>query len=279
MNTDSYLMPYFISDNNIISTCDFGQDSINQEEVIYEVIRIIDGVPLFFDEHLTRFFKSTIKLKLKTNLNKQDIAKRVFALIDANKLKIGNIRFQITKTKDYKFTAWVSPFFYPSLEKYKHGVILITHNLEREDPNIKIYKSEYKKKVSSIIKNNNVYEVLLVNSENKITEGSKSNIFFVKDNCIYTPKSSDVLPGITRQKTEEIASKHNIPFEEVEISLSTIADFDGAFITGTSPKILPIKQIDKVKFNPSEQTIVKLMDLYDRLIVNYINAFKRESYI
>ncbi len=279
MNQESCLMSYFISDDEILSTCDFPLDSINSGEIIYEVIRIANGAPLFFNEHLNRFFNSIDRLNLEPKFNKSIIAKRIFALIDSNQLNIGNIRFQITNNDTLQFTAWVSPFFYPSIVNYTDGVDLMTYNMERENPEVKIYRADYKKKISDIITDNNIYEVLLVNSTNNITEGSKSNIFFVKNGCIYTPKSADVLPGITRQKIVEIITKNKIHFEEIEISKASLSDYDAAFISGTSPKILPIRKIDNMKYNPSNGNLRKLMKLYNELLFSYINLFNRDSYI
>ena len=43
-----------------------------------------------------------------------------------------------------------------------------------------------------------LYEVLLVNRDGVITEGSRSNVFFIKSGEVYTPPTDAVLPGVTR---------------------------------------------------------------------------------
>jgi branched-chain amino acid aminotransferase len=58
---------------------------------------------------------------------------------------------------------------------------------------------------------------------------------------------------------------------EREIGFDELQYFDAAFITGTSPKILPIQQIDGFSFNPENQIVRLLMKSYDDLIDKYLN--------
>lgn len=78
-----------------------------------------------------------------------------------------------------------------------------------------------------------------------ITEGSHSNIFFVKDEVVYThPANELILNGITRQTVIELCNKLEIPFIEQPIALNEIAKMDESFITGTTTQIAAVKQID-----------------------------------
>lgn len=272
MNTDSCLMSYFIINNNVKNTCDFIPKDLGNGVVIYEVIRIIEGKPIFFAEHINRFINSIYNLGFSTKLLKVDIAQRIYTLIEINKFTIGNIRFQISFDSENKdtFSAWVTPHSYPTHAQYAYGVDTVSAFKKRKNPNLKVRNQSLIKEISDIIKQEKVYEVLLLNDESLITEGSRSNIFFVNKTCIHTPKTINVLPGITRQKVLEIASLNRIPIEETDINISNIGKYDGAFITGTSPKILPIARVDSVKFNPVNIRLVQLMKLFDNCIDQYL---------
>ncbi len=58
------------------------------------------------------------------------------------------------------------------------------------------------------------YEALLVNEEGYITEGSRSNVFLIKDGVIYTPADRDVLLGITRAKVIDLIRDYGFPFQK-----------------------------------------------------------------
>ena len=275
MIPETPLLTSFINNNNTFSTCDFIPERINVGRIIYEVVRVIDGKPLFFEEHLERFFNSVLNAGFVITLSKKGLVLRINALVEVNKLNEGNIRFQLSFVDNIEpiFTAWVTPFIYPLKELYNKGVMLTIMEAERENPTIKVYNPKLKDKVSSQIFQNDIYEVLLVNNNGMITEGSRSNIFFVKGSTILTPLSTSVLPGITRQKVMDIAKNHGISCSEVDIEYNSIRSFDGAFITGTSPKVLPVKAIDEVSFNPENTTIKKIMFEYDIIITDDINNF------
>jgi len=275
MNNDTCLLTSFIRDNDIVSCCDFIPEQYNKGEIIYEVTRVISGKPLFYKEHIERFFDSVKNSGYKISLSKKSLSLRIKALIEINKLIDGNIKFQFSFSDDNQeiFSAWVCPFFYPNNELYNTGIFVKTTYSQRNNPNIKASNLELTKKVNSIISNNNIYEVLLVNKNDLITEGSKSNIFFVIDNNIYTPKVSLVLPGVTRQKVIESSQNIGITCYETEIDINSISKYQRAFITGTSPKVLPVQVINNTNFDPLHPTIKKIMTEYDRVVNKDILSF------
>ena len=275
MTPESCLLTNFIYNNNIVSTCDFIPDRLNRGKVIYEVLRVINGIPLFYKEHIQRCTGSLTNSGLKITLSTKSIALRIKALIESNKLEEGNIRFQISFAEGDEtiFSAWVTPFFYPGKELYQTGASLSSIVGQRKNPNIKVYNPGLKNDISKRIRKNGIYEILLASTDGLITEGSRSNIFFVKDNSIYTPTTSSVLPGITRLKVIEIAKKSNVNCEELNINLNSLPLYDSAFITGTSPKVLPVKKIDDVFFNPKNITVKTFMKEYNTLVKKDIESF------
>ncbi len=265
-------MSYYITDDKIVSTCDFTQAHEENSTIIYEVIRVIDSKPIFFQDHIDRFYDSINHSGNNTTLTKSHILEQVYKLIEVNRLSIGNIRFQIKIKKNTNpiFSTWISPFYYPDKTLYKKGVKLISLKEQRENPNLKIHKSEFKDKISAIITKENVYEILLLNNQGLITEGSRSNIFFIDNKSIITPKTTDVLPGITRKKIIKICKEHDINLAEDNIRIKDLSSFDGAFLSGTSPKVLPINKIDTFSFNPQNEIVNKLMHYYNHMIDNYL---------
>jgi len=108
------------------------------------------------------------------------------------------------------------------------------------------------------------FEVLYIHNS-KITECTSSNIFFIKDKKIITPKD-ELLPGITRRIVIQQASK-KFDIEEREIHYHEIYDFDECFITSTDKEVLPVISIDKHIFNKGKvgdktKSVMKLFEDY-----------------
>jgi len=78
----------------------------------------------------------------------------------------------------------------------------------------------------------------------KITEGSHSNVFFVRDNTLLThPESPNILSGITRKNALLVARDLGINIIEEAVAESDLQSIDEAFITNTSAEITPVTRV------------------------------------
>ncbi|MFW5755872.1 MAG: aminotransferase class IV [Tangfeifania sp.] len=237
---------------------------------VYEVLRVLKRVPLFLHEHLERFYTSAEIAGRTIQFSKNEIAEFIRKLIEKNRVTEGNILLSCKTNLKAFFIA----HRYPAPEWYTTGVKCGILHAERNNPNAKVFQTSVRQKADKIIQNEKVYEVLLVDHIGRITEGSRSNVFFVKDNRVLTPPADEVLLGITRQKTIGIIQSQKIYFLEDEVLLKDMESFDAAFITGTSPKILPVSNVGNVKFNPQNEIVRLLIDKFDAMIQKYVQENK-----
>ncbi len=274
---ETCLLNYFVLNNELKSVCDFNPYLFENFSPVYEVVRVEKGVPLFLDDHIQRFFDSCLLAGIVVNLSKQQIKKRIKALIESNSLKTGLIKFLyfIHPEAGEIFSAWVAPFFFPSANQYKEGVQIKTFKGERKNPHAKFANLEVRQQADAFIKKHGIYEVVLVNAKGWITEGSKSNIFFLKkhDSLLFTAHESLVLKGITRQKIFDLSTGNGLDIFESVFLAEELSDFDAAFITGTSPKVLPVRTLNDRAFDVNHAVIQFLKKEYDNLIENYIQTF------
>lgn len=243
---------------------------------IYEVIRIIDGVPLFLEDHMERLIKSLELENLNSKYTVNVISDSMIKLIEANNSVQGNIKLILNfhENKEDLYIFYI-PHSYPKEIMYSKGVNTILYHGERNNPNAKVINSSFRDNVNKKLEETNTYEAILVDKQGRITEGSRSNIFFVKGKKLVTSPVEAVLPGITRQHIIALCLKYNIEVEETYVKEEDIQNYNAAFISGTSPKVLPIKEVNSIIFNSSLNIIVKeIMKHYDNSIKEYINNYK-----
>ena len=108
-------------------------------------------------------------------------------------------------------------------------------------------------------------DALMLDYRGYIAEATGANIFFVKDDSLFTPKADCFLNGITRQVVIEIARNLKININEQYIKPDFIENCQEGFLTGTAVEITPIKSIDNFSFSKREITI-KLMDEFKRIV-------------
>jgi D-alanine transaminase len=83
-----------------------------------------------------------------------------------------------------------------------------------------------------------------------ITEGTQTNIFFVKDKTLFTPQlSPNILAGITRATVIELANKLLIKCIEGNISIEELNYFDEIFLASTTAEVTSVIEIAGIKIN------------------------------
>jgi branched-chain amino acid aminotransferase len=270
---ESCLHNWFLREGELVSTCDFQVDKLPKTGLLYEVVRIMQGRILFGAEHLRRLEKSAKLAGFDLPVSKSKLFAMLLQLIDVNKVSEGNLKIIVSGNQPENhawFAAWFIPHSYPSQQQYTEGVQVAIMNIARNHPNIKKINDDYKQAVQQAMRNFNVYEVL-IGKESMITEGSRSNVFFIQGQSVYTAPDSQVLKGITRDKVLQLCQVLGIDVNMQDIHENDINSFDAAFLTGTSPKILPIASIkQKHSFQLNNPITNRLMQAYDQVINDYI---------
>ncbi len=267
---------YFLKDGEILSCKLFSDDLITCRIPVYDVIRVIDSVFLFIEDHLDRLQQSITLAGFDYKIDREVISRQLNILSDHNKLTEGNARlvfcFNNKRSGSLpQIYLYYIRHHYPEPMFYEKGSRLISYTIERENPNAKVLNKKIIKLRNELTGHNDVFEILLINKRGMVTEASRANIFFTKGLSLYTPPSHQVLEGITRKYIYQLAGESEIPLIEKEIPYREIRCFEGCFITGTSPRVLPVRQIDDVDFNPHTRITDKMIKAYDKLIQTYIH--------
>lgn len=105
-------------------------------------------------------------------------------------------------------------------------------------------------------------------------EGSASNLFIIKDELIQTPpKSSLLLPGITRDLVLEIATEDGLKTTEENITVKDLFAADEVWITSSTKEVLPVTRIDDEavgngKPGPIWKKVIGLYQAYKKQLVS-----------
>ena len=229
---------------------------------VYEVIKY-SSVFLFGEEHQQRLKKS-IQIafpgyQCKYSFELEEL-KRLF---EANQIEEGNVRIDYFP-EEKTAIAFLIPHFYPPADYYEIGVKAAFQYDERPMQNAKTYNALIREKANAIITEKEVFETILVDDFGNITEGSRSNVFLIRGDNVYTTPEEVVLPGITRMNMISFLRKNNIPLIIKEIKASEIKNYEALFFTGTSIGALPCCSVDEVVFevkNPLLQNIIRNFNL------------------
>ena len=274
------LHQYYFSNDQLLPSSDFNPSKKEQESTVYEVMRIMDGRPLFVEAHLDRL-RHSMNLAGKTLwLEDTNILSAIYQLIDSNQVSIGNIRLacsweETENASQQHFLLFFIPHQYPTPSDYKNGIKVALFHAERANPNAKIDHTQVRDQANQFIKEKGVFEVLLVNSQGFITEGSRSNCFIIKEGAVYTSPLKAVLPGITRSEVLKACASLGLPLYETPIFYQDLDQVDALFITGTSPGVLPIAQVDDILFPAQQELVQAIHNAYEQQKFQYIKTAER----
>ncbi len=265
----------YIFNGDLKSADEFIEADSNKSRVFYEVI---DGVPVYCEDHYERLQNSVKFYGYKFKLLQQEFKHQIARLIKENALENCNVKITVYYVNDMEnYILYISESYYPSRQQFEEGVHLSLLNLVRSDPNAKVINKGYKDEVSKKIRDENSFEVLLVTNEGNITEGSRSNVFFVLGDKVVTAPGEAVLKGITRKYVIEACKRAGFEVVEKFLKVDMLKDINGLFISGTSINVLPVSSVDSYRYKSSENGIIrKISSIFNRMAEEYIARAKKE---
>ncbi|MFA6098070.1 MAG: aminotransferase class IV [Patescibacteria group bacterium] len=238
---------------------------------VYSNIKVVQGKMFMPEVEIDRLFASAGIIGLQHPFAKEKIRQWVSQLIEKNNITDALIRLLlIGPDKENEALLFLFPVgltFYRK-EWYKDGAKLITFHGERFMPTAKVKSLFMSYMGYSRAQEQGAYDALLIDRDGNITEGTRSSFFVIKGDVLIAPPAEKVLVGATRTILMKIAPKI-LKVKEADIPLAEIKNFDEYFVTGTSVKIMPVRQIDDILLiNKASEKIKQLSQTFREYCAN-----------
>lgn len=246
-----------VSLNSIEYTYGFG---------VYETLRVNNHKPLFLEDHINRLIISADIIKLEHSLSKDVIEKNIKDLITKTVTETFNVKILLigaSKKENASLYILCSNPLFLDRKLYRDGVEVIISNYERVYPQAKSLNMLQSYMSYKEAQNKKAYDSLLINRDGYITEGTRTNFFAIKDMTIYSAPENQILLGVTRKNILDVALRNGYKIEERSIKLDNLKDYDGAFLTSTSTKIVPIRKVIDFQYDQIPEALNNLMKLFD----------------
>lgn len=258
------------TDNALVNITDL---AVQRGYGIFDFFKTIDGKPVFLEDHLDRFFRSAVLMRLGVKQSRDEIRNKIDQLIEKNALSDSGIKIILTggfspdgfNITEPNLIISQSEFQIPRTMSEK-GVGVITHEYQRQFSNAKTLDYLQAIWLQPVLKEKNADDVLY-HSKGLIRECPRANFFIVtRDNKVLTPES-DMLKGVSRKYIMEI-SAGMFETEARDVSLEELRNAKEAFITSTTKNILPVVQVDgRTVGNGSPGEVTRaLANEYNRII-------------
>lgn len=224
---------------------------------VFETI-LIRNKAVFLEEHINRLQEGASLLKINNTVSIKEVENFL------KKKKIRNCSLKIILT-DKNIIAITRDITY-TMDIYKRGFKLKISNVRRNSTSIMPYIKSINY-IENIIERNKAIEegfdeVLFLNENNFITEGSISNIYFIKNNKI---KTATVNLGLLDGTVRKWLMK-NFEVEEGEFTLEDLKESECIFLTNSLVGIIKVSEFEGKKFNENI--------FLDKIISEYLEFLK-----
>lgn len=106
------------------------------------------------------------------------------------------------------------------------------------------------------------FEGFFLTKNNLVAEGITSNIFWVKNDILYTPSIDlGILPGITRQIVLQLAAVLEVSVREGVYYKEELERADECFITNSVQELVPISKVGHVSFAGAQGLMYQKLQL------------------
>ena len=251
---------------------------------VFEGIRVYNKKVFKLKEHTERLFLSAKILDLDIDYTTNEIIEFTEQIVDKQKVVDGYIRPVVwrgsekmaisakTGKTNIAIATWPWPSYF-SPEQILKGIKMSISDWRRPPPNCAPINSKAAGlyMICSLSKHkaesNGFDDALMLDYRDFIAEATGANIFFVKNDKLFTPFPDCFLNGITRQCVIKIAKKLKVEVIEDHFEIDFLEDCDEVFLTGTAVEITPVSTIDNYKFEVGKISKL-LIEEFRRLVTS-----------
>lgn len=246
------------------------------------------GAAIFkLSQHINRLYQSAHILNIKIPFNKEDMAQAHCEAVTKNNLQSAYIRSMCfygaegmgLRADNLKVHGIIAAWEwgpYLGKESKRTGIRVKTSSYVRNHVNSTMCKAKGNGNyINSILAlqeaiSTGYDEAILLDREGFVAEGSGENIFIVRNGILYTPETTSILEGITRDTVICIAREQGLKVIEKRISRDEVYIADEAFFTGSAAEIIPIREYDSRIIGSGTRGVItnRLQTLY----FDYVNG-------
>lgn len=262
---------------------EFSDRGFQYGDGLFETIEILDGTPVFLNQHLQRLSKGCERLLIPT----PDLAiLRQEALQIASQSKNAQAVLKLIVTRGsggrgYRqpetihATRLLSLHPFPSYpESLKQQGITVRFCRTRLGLNPALAGIKHLNRLEQVLAraewdSADIQEGLMLDIADNVIEGTMSNVFIVKNHCLITPQISQCgVEGILRNIVIRLAKNNQINVVERPVKQQELMAAEEIFVTNSIIGIWPVKQLEDQRY--------AIGSLYKRLQSLFL-AFKQKE--
>ncbi len=212
---------------------------------LFETIRVQEGLPLLWTEHMERLQKSSMVLGMNDGLDTALLEEWVVKLLSENPLKRCSMKLiWFSDPRDQGAFFYFRPLEYGEAQREKGLKLGLSEIRRNPHSRLTTHKTlNYLENILErrIIKAQGYDESVFLNTDGCIAEGTVSNIFVHLDGVLITPTvKCGILPGIQRQAVLNACLGMGLTAVEKPVTLDMMVRAQGIYLTNSLMGFMPV---------------------------------------
>ena len=220
---------------------------------VFETLRVYAGVPFAWTRHMRRLAHSADGLGLEAP-GADALRAAVDDVLQANRLTEGRVRITVTggpsplgtERGDASPTVIVAA---STMAPWPASTAVVTVPWTRNEggatTGLKTISYGENVRALAYARERGGGEAVFANTRGNLCEATGSNVFLALEGRLCTPpESAGCLAGVTRALVLELCGREEIPAEERDVPIGTLARADEAFLTSSTREVQPIDAVD-----------------------------------
>lgn len=244
----------------------------------FEAMKYVNGQLMFAEEHWDRITQSCHILKMRNPFsNKNELVGYIHQLAAQYPCKVLRVKLSMWRN------TWQA--YQPEDDQIQYVLVATEHEhagypLNEEGLSMGIF-TDHLKSISCLgnIKSNSsqlyvlatlytqsrrLNDTILLNTRNNPIESSRSNLFIIKNDTLYTPPLNEgCLDGIMRRIIINLCSENQLPLQQEPVTMDMLVNADAVFTSSSIRGIQWVKEVNHQPYSPHPvvQTLVNLLNI------------------
>lgn len=227
---------------------------------LYETLKLVDGVPVFFEEHVARLDVGIEALGLQRPCTPADLADQIFRLAEASDVRNGACRLLVTAGPPNGkpgLLIQTDVRVFPA-----RPLRVVTFRGVRVSAQFKAMTVMQSYLAQQAALKAGADDAILVDDEGRIFEGATSNVFILRDDgLLTTPAAGAILPGVMRAEVEKVARDAGVPLVEAYTRVDGLRPDDAMILTSSVRGIVSVDSVDGQKLRVDAELVERLRSL------------------
>ncbi len=241
---------------------------------VFETFRVYKGHPFLLNDHMSRLKKAMGELNIQLDESSLKIEEVIQHLLLLNDLQDEDVSVRLNVSAgDGGLMFGALEYREPTVMMFMRKLPELPADLEKRGLLLSVPRNtpEGKERIKSHHYLNNVlakreagndpsFVGIFLTKEGFVAVGIVSNLFLVKDECVYTPSlDTGILNGITRQFIIRCLEKERMLWKEGRFPADELLQADEVFAVNSVQEIIPLKEIGSSVFSGKNGAVTQTL--------------------